>query len=371
MPGRDDRRDEERSRSREPRASVRDLWPRVRGGLELSAASATARLTAVLLVGALVIELAMIGSYVAALHAPEPRDVPIAVAGPPTVADAVAQRLGQSDAFDPRAAADAGAALRAIDERDVYAALVVGRSADRLVVAPAASAAVADLLPAALRRAEPPGRRLVVSAVRPLPASDPRGLAPFYLVVGWVVGGYLGATILGLARGGAARDRRGALLRLGALAAYAAASGLLGALLVQEVVGVLEGRTLALAGVGALVVFATGAATAALQSLLGIAGTALAILLFVALGNPGSGGPLATELLMPGLWRDLGPLLPPGAGTEIVRNVSYFDANAVGSPLLVLLAYALLGSLVAVLAARSRGTSAVEAEAAGGVALAG
>ena len=360
-------------RPQAPRATpARDLWQRLRGSLELSAAGATVRLTAALLVGVLAIELAMIGSYVAALHAPEPRDVPIAVAGPPTVADAVAQRLGRGDTLDPRAVADARAALRAIDEREVYAALVVGRSADRLVVAPAASAAIAELLPAALRRAEPPGRRLSVTTVRPLPASDPRGISPFYLVVGWVVGGYLGATVLGLARGGAARDRRAALLRLAALAAYAAVSGVLGALLVQEVIGVLEGRTLALAGVGALLVFAAGAATAALQSLLGIAGTALAILLFVVLGNPGSGGPLATELLMPELWRELGPLLPPGAGTEIVRNVSYFDANAVGSPLLVLLAYALLGSLVVILAARARrAPSAVEAEGAGAAALAG
>lgn len=40
----------------------------------------------------------------------------------------------------------------------------------------------------------------------------------------------------------------------------------------------------------ALLVFATAAATAALQVMFGIVGTALAVMLFVALGNPASGG---------------------------------------------------------------------------------
>ena len=332
---------------------------RVRGRLELSSASATPALTAVLLIGVLGLQLAMIGSYVGALHAPEPREVPVAVAGPAPVTAPLRERLSQGASLSPRPVADAAAARRAIDERDVYAALIPGRAADTLLVAPAASAAVAELLPKAVSRAEPPDRRLSVEVVKPLPASDPRGISPFYLVVGWLVGGYIGATVLGLARGGAPRSRRGAAGRLGALALYAIASGVLGTLLVQNVIGVLEGNTLALAAVGALVVFATGAATAALQALLGIAGTALAILLFVALGNPASGGPLASELLMPDLWRTVGGLLPPGAGTSLVRNITYFDGNAVAGSLIVLAAYALAGTLVVALTARRRAHTTV------------
>lgn len=355
-----------------PRRSRASAWTRLRGRLELSSASASFGLTAVLLVGVLAVELVMIGSYVGALHEPKPRDVPIAIVGPPEVAGPIADRLARAgDALDPRVLPAPAAARRAIDDREVYAALIPGRRSDRLVVAEAASAPVAELLPAALERVEPPGRRLVVERVKRLPSDDPRGLSPFYLIVGWLLGGYVGATVLGLARGGGARTLRLAGLRLAVLGAYALASGVLGTVLVQELVGVLEGSTLALMGAGALMVFATGAATAALQSLLGIAGTALAIVVFVAIGNPASGGPLASELLMPALWRDIGAFLPPGAGTSLVRNIAYFDGNAVGGPLLVLGAYALVGSLIAIgVRGRSVPASREEAEATAGLAAA-
>ena len=335
---------------------------RVRSRLELSSGATTIGLTAVLLVGVLGLELFMIGSYVGGLHEPKARGVPVAVVGPPQVAGRLAAALGRGGALDPRTVPDLAAARRAIDERQVYGAIVPGARGERVLVASAASATVAELLPAGLRRAEPPGRRVTVEDVKPLPGDDPRGISPFYLVVGWLVGGYLGATILGLARGGAARGRRAALARLAVLAAYAAASGLLGMLVVQQLIGVLEGDFVALAAAGALLVFATGAATAGLQSLLGILGTALAILLFVALGNPASGGPLASELLMPEPWGAVGPLLPPGAGTTLVRNIAYFDGNAVGGALIVLTAYALAGSALVLAAARRRGAGPAPVE---------
>jgi hypothetical protein len=342
---------------------MRTTLGHLRARLELSSASASTATTATLLVGVLVLQLAMIGSYVGALHAPKARNVPIAIVGPPSAIAPVRDRLARGGILDPRTVATPTGALAMIDDRQVYAALIPGQKTDRLVVAPAASAAVAELLPSALARLEPAGRRLAVQTVKPLPANDPRGISPFYLVVGWLVGGYVGATVLGLARGGVPRTRRWAARRLGALACYAVASGVLGTLLVHDVVGVLEGHTLALAATGTLLVFATGAATAALQAALGIAGTALAILLFVAVGNPASGGPLATELLMPTPWRAVGWLLPPGAGTTLVRNITYFDGNAIGRAAFVLAAYSLVGSLVVLaLARRGRATTSLEAE---------
>lgn len=342
-------------------------WPRrVRRQLELSRGGSPISLTALLLVGVLFVELAMIGSYVGALHEPEPHDVPIAIVGPPTLTLPAAQTIGErsGDSFELRIGSDPAAAREAIDDRDVFAALLVGARGDRLLVASAASALIAEDLPAQLRAAEPPGRTLRVTDVKPLPPSDPRGISPFYLMVGWLVGGYLGATILGLARGGAARSPRLAALRMVALAVYAVASGVLGTLIVQQAVGALEGETLALIGVGTLLVFATGAATSALQSLLGIAGTALAIVLFVAIGNPASGGVFAAELL-PHPWQDIGALLPPGAGTTLVRNVIYFDGSAVGGALLVLAAYAVVGALITVAVGGRRATAGpTEAEAA-------
>ncbi len=343
---------------------------RLRRQLELGRGKSTVGLTAALLLAVLLVELVMIGSYVGALHSPTPRDVPVAVAGPPTVVRGLEAsiRAQTGNALELEKVKDPAAAIEAIDQRRVYAALIGGARSDRLLVASAASALIAEELPRQLRQVEPPRRVLTVRDVMPLPASDSRGISPFYLVVGWLVGGYLGATILGLARGSAARSRRLAATRIGALAAYAALSGVLGTLLAQEWIGVLAGNTLALMGVGALMVFATGAATAAFQSLLGVAGTALAVVLFVAIGNPTSGGPLASQLLTHGFWADVGPFLPPGAGTTLVRNVAYFDGNAVGAALLVLAAYATLGAAVTIAVGGRRSGSDDEVELTAGVA---
>ena len=353
--------------SRPTGGRVTPRWPgRLQAQLDLSRASSPISVTALLLLGVLAVELVMIGSYVGALHKPRPHDVPVEIAGPRALALPAAQALGKraGDRLDVRVATDPASAREAIETRDAFAALLVGPRGDRLLVASAASALIAEELRAELRAAEPAARTLRVEDVKPLPADDPRGISPFYLVVGWLVGGYLAATILGLARGGAARSRRLAAVRMGALALYAIASGALGVLIVQGLVGVLEGETLALIGAGALIVFATGAITAALQAVLGVAGTALAIVVLVAIGNPASGGVFATELL-PHPWRDIGALLPPGAGTTLVRNISYFGGNATGAALVVLIAYVVVGTLVTVaVGGRQKTGPLAEAEAA-------
>jgi hypothetical protein len=131
---------------------------------------------------------------------------------------------------------------------------------------------------------------------------------------------------------------------------YAVVSGLGGAILVGPVLGTLTGHFSALWAIGSLVVFAAAATTMALQILLGTAGIGVAILVFVVLGNPSAGGPYPSMLLPP-FWRVIGPALPPGAGTTIVRNTVYFDGSATSGPLWVLAAYAAGGLAVSLLAA--------------------
>jgi hypothetical protein len=113
-----------------------------------------------------------------------------------------------------------------------------------------------------------------------------------------MLGGYAGATVLGLMLGGMrSPGARHATRRLAMLAGYAVASGLLGALLIGPVMGVVAGYNLALAGVGMLLVFGAGAATAALQGALGMPGTLIAIIGMVVFGNPTAGASIATSLL--------------------------------------------------------------------------
>jgi hypothetical protein len=108
-----------------------------------------------------------------------------------------------------------------------------------------------------------------------------------------------------------------------------------------------------LAGCGALLVFASGAATAGLQATLGLPRTLLAIVALVAFGNPTAGSSIATPLLA-SPWDVLGQLLPPGAALSLARNIVYHVDIDITRPLVVLSAYALAGGLIMVCSALIR-----------------
>ena len=67
--------------------------------------------------------------------------------------------------------------------------------------------------------------------------------------------------------------------------------------------------------------------------------------MFLVIGNPASGGSSAPELL-PGFWRGLSQLLPPGAALTAMRDVVYFHGHGMTHALVVLGAYAILGTVV-------------------------
>ncbi len=117
---------------------------------------------------------------------------------------------------------------------------------------------------------------LAVRDLAPLPASDPTGVSAFFLIIAWMLGGYVGATVLAVMLGGPrSPSLRAALLRLGLLwPPTRPVSGLLGALLIGPALGVVSGYNAALAGLGIVVVFAAAAATAGLQAALGLPGYA-------------------------------------------------------------------------------------------------
>jgi hypothetical protein len=92
-------------------------------------------------------------------------------------------------------------------------------------------------------------------------------------------------------------------------------------------------------GLATLFVLAVGLPIAAFQVIFGIAGTVIGAIMFLVIGNPASGGSSARELL-PGVWRTLSQILPPGAAVTSVRDVVYF--NGYGS--YVLAVYAVLGA---------------------------
>jgi hypothetical protein len=326
-------------------------------GLRAQVADAISWRSAGLVAGGLLIQLAFILSYIGALHSPRPHGIPVAVsAASPRVSAAAVARLNalSGDPVHARTASSAGRARAMVLDRTVDAAVVVGagRVPDRLYVASAGGPTVAQTAAQIGQQVERAERRsFTVTDLRAPAHGDGRGLSSFYLVVGWVVGGYLTATILGMPAGMRRPDRGRMVVRLAALAVFAAVSGLLGAVIVGPALGALPGHFWQLTGIGALVVFAAAATAAALQALFLLVGTGLAVLLFVVLGNPSSGGVYPASLLPP-FWSAIGPALPPGAGVTVVRNTVYFQAHAITGALWVLAGYAAGGLVIALLAAR-------------------
>lgn len=296
------------------------------------------------------VSLLFIGSYAGALHEPRAHEVPLAVTA--QVPAPIVQQLSSSDATRVREVADKAAALREIDERKVYGAVVATRRGVDLVVAPAAGPAVASALEQGIvPQLEQAGVKVRTVIVHPLPAGDARGLVGFYTAVGWVVAGYLGATFLGIIFG-TQPGRRHTVWRLGGVAVLGLIVGFGGAALAGAIGDF--GAVGEIGLIGALTIASVGAVTVALQSALGIVGTGVAILIFVVLGNPASGGPFPAVLL-PGLWRVVGELIPTGAATTAIRNLAYFPDAPIAGPLIVLLVWLAAGAAVALGLGQRRG----------------
>ena len=296
-----------------------------------------------------VVALLFIASYAGALHEPTPHQVPIAVAD--QVPSGVAQQIEDSPAFEVRDVPDEAAAIRAIDRREAYGAVLPGSSGIELLTVPAAGPAVQSVLEERLQpQLQGAGADVTLRTVHPLPSADGRGLVGFYTAVGWIVAGYLGATFVGLTFGTRPSLRR-TVWRIGGLAGLAAVVGFGGAFLAAWI-GDLPNPGL-LGVVGMLAVGAAGTVTMALQAALGLVGTGVAILVFVVLGNPSSGGPFPGELL-PEPWRTVGPYIPTGAATTAIRDVAYFPDAPLTTPLLVFAAWLLVGIVVALALSRGR-----------------
>jgi hypothetical protein len=296
------------------------------------------------LAGVLVIVFALVGSNVAANHSPKPHHVPLGVIGTPPVLRAVTGSLGHRapGAYEIHAYTSLAAAQTAIFHRGVYGAFRPVPS-PLLLVASAASPAVATLLQqTATAAAHTQGKALVVRDLVPLPSSDSRGATAFSMILSLIITGIMGSAVIYLL----GRHRPPAQ-RLAAMVALGILAGLVAALVTNVVIGAFPGHFLAAWGVATLFYLALGLSIAAFQVLVGAGGIAIGAVMFLVIGNPASGGSSAPELL-PGFWRALSQLLPPGAATTAIRDVVYFHGHGTSGALLVLGIWAVAGATVVI-----------------------
>jgi len=309
--------------------------------------------------GVLVAVFALVSSNVAANHSPKPHGVPIGIVGTPALAGVADAELARAapGAFDVHAYRSLSSARTAVLHRSVYGAFQPF-PAPVLLVASAASPPVAVLLQRTFTRvARRSGRTLAVHDLVPLPSSDSSGATSFSVVLSLILAGLVGASVVyAFTQNGPHAARVLVTLALGV------GAGLVTALVTNILIGAYPGHFFAVWGVATLFVFAIGLPIAAFQRIFGIAGTAIGWILFLVIGNPASGGSSAPELL-PGFWRTLSQLLPPGAGVTSLRDVVYFNGHGSSHALIVLAGWAVLGGAVAMTAhgLRTRAAAATPA----------
>ncbi|MCK8671643.1 hypothetical protein M1M07_10995 [Rhodococcus sp. HM1] len=279
----------------------------------------------------------------------EPRDLPVAVAGPEA---AVAQVTGvvaaqAGEALAPTPVSDRAAAVEAIEQREVYGAIVLGSApgeAPEVLIATAANPQVAQMLQAiAAQLGQRIGAAVTVTDVVPFDDADPRGAKISAAAFPLVLGGMAGAVIISVAIGTA-------LPRVVALVAYAVAGGLLLAGILHAWFGGLHGSFWVNATAIGLTIVAISAPIVGLRSLLGMPGIGVGAVLMMLIANPISAAAIPVEFIL-APWGAIGQWFPPGAGATLLRELSYFpDANT-AFPWTVLAVWAAAGVLLTCIAA--------------------
>lgn len=277
-----------------------------------------------------------------------PRDVPIAVSGPPPAVAQVVEGLRGADpgAFTVHVVDDEQAARDRILDREDYGAIVLDSQGPRLLVASGASVPVAQLLEQVAAAANG-GRPVPVEDLVPPASGDPRGTGLNSGMLPLVLTGMFSGILLTLL---VSQVR----WRVAAAAAFSLVGGLCATGLVQGWVEAIRGPYLLNAMVLATMMFAIGMTVIGCAVVFGRPGIGIGAVLMFLVGNPLSGVAAGPQML-PQPWGAFGQFLPPGAGGSLLRSTAFFDGHGAARPLAVLLGWILLAAgLIAVGALRDR-----------------
>lgn len=277
-------------------------------------------------------------------HAPEAREIPVAVVGTGPVVSQVAKTLDESSAFAVTHTADGAAARKLIVRRKVYGAYAPLAKSGRVITASAASVAVARVMRATFTKLDAKrGVRTVVTEARALPASDSAGITAYIVTLVAAMIAVLGAWWLEFWAPSVRRGPRAALLRIGVLVLLSLGIGAILAAIATQL-GIYEGDFFVVAGALALATLGTAVVTAFLTSLVGVAlGAVVGLAVFFVVGVLATSGGGSGPEFLPDVWRQIGSALPARSSIELVQNLVYFNHEAITTPLFVLTAYVIGG----------------------------
>lgn len=276
----------------------------------------------------------------------KPHAVPIGIAGPTTVTEAL-QRAAPG-AFAVTYYPGVAALRQAVLDRQVYGGLAAATGGPTLLIATGGSPAVAQLLTqVGASFAQHSATPLTTEDLAPPKAGDPRGAGLAASALPITLASILPAIALVFVVGQRVWIRAAAAVLFAGLMGVTAAALLrypLGSI-DQNFWGVAAGLAL---GIAAALLFILG-----LGSLFGRTGLAIGAGLAVLIGNPLSGLTSAPEMLPAG-WGTLGQLLPQGATATLLRSTAHFGGAGAESAILVLSCWAAVGTVLMATAALRR-----------------
>ncbi len=298
----------------------------------------------------------MFATYVGTMHSPEPRELPVAVAGTGAGAEDAVRTLAAAgeDALEVRVVPSADDAVALIRDREVVGALVLpagGSTTATVYTASAAgpsAAATAQGLLAPVALAE--DWTIEARDVAPLPDGDSSGTAVLFGAMGMMLAGYVPLSLLLIALPHLLSVRRFLPVAVG----WSAVCGTVIWLLLGPVVGAVGGHYLEFLGVGMLAICAVGLTQLLFTKLLGPLAVLLGMLLYVVFGMPASNLALSVDV-MPGFFGFLHGVLPLPAAGEALRSLLYFDGDGLGGHLLVLVCWAVVALVLGLLVERRSG----------------
>lgn len=280
----------------------------------------------------------------------KPHDIPFGAVGLPASSGLVADLLERTapDTVDLTIYPTEAALRSAIRDRDVYGGILLSPDTPTLLIATGASPAVAQLLTQVANGiAQQTGTPLRTEDLAPPPTGDPRGAGLAAAALPVTLAGFLPVVALTLV------IRRSVRLRVAATAVFTVLAGVTIAAVLRHVLDSIDESFWAVAGGLTLGALATAMFVLGLSELFGRVGLVLGALLALLVGNPLSGLNSAPELL-PGGWGALGQFLPQGANATLLRSTAYFDGAAASTPIAVLTCWAVVGSLIIVIAVQRR-----------------
>lgn len=284
-----------------------------------------------------------------------PHGVRVGIVADRGVAEQIAGGLDAQDpgALQPEFPTSEQDARAAIAQRRIDGAVIVGRDRVVTLVTTAGSPSLATVVE---------GIGTSLAHARGLPAAtvdvqafghrDPRGIGLSAGALPLALGGWIGALVIMMV---ARRSHAIAAAALG----FSVVGGLALTAVLRFVVGTFDDAFWPVALTAMFSLCATTFAVIGLRMAGGLAGTAVAGVALVVLGNPLS-GLTSSPRLLPEPWGTIGQLLPPGAMGSAMRSVAFFGGHGSGAAFAVLGVW-LVGGVGLFLRAVTRGKSTDDA----------